>query len=202
MVTNKIEQIKKMKKKAESSRNAYFILAKKYKRYSNILHFLILLESATVAILTFSDFTLFAKVFRNIKVDTYNLIIGIIAFIVFFLTLIEEFLKLSNKSAEYEAAGKQLTTFIRYSDKVEKGKTISHDDVNYLNFYYISLSEITPIIPDKIFIKAKQTLKKKIEISKKLDENPNLIIWIFKFKRVFRNLKCQLFKRGRKNGKR
>ncbi|KOY81873.1 hypothetical protein I6G82_22895 [Lysinibacillus macroides] len=190
-----VKQVKKLRKKAENSRNAYFMLTKRYKFYSNSLHFFILVGSTIIAILTFANFDVFLPLIKDLTDSTYKLSIGLIASSVFILTVIEEFLKLSNKSSEYESSGKQLTSFIRYADSVEKRENINDEDLAQLTLYYTLICESTPIIPDKFFFKAKRQLYRKIELSKELEKNPDTILWLYKVKR-FRKEVNSLFKKG------
>lgn len=195
-----VKQIKKLKKKAENSRTAYFMLTKKYKWYSNLLHFFILVGSTIIAILTFANYDVFLPIVKELTESTYKLFIGLIASLLFILTVIEEFLKLSNKASEYESSGKQLTSFIRHADSIEKRETINEEDLAQLTLYYSLICESTPIIPDNFFLKAKRKLYRKIEISKEIENNPDIVIWIYRIKRLKKEI-TSLFKGGKTDGK-
>lgn len=193
-------QIKKLRKKAENSRNAYFMLTKKYKLFSNLLHFFVLLGSTIVAILTFADYEVFLPLVSNLTDPVYKLFIGIMASAVFVLAVMEEFLKLSKKASEYESSGKQLTSFIRHADSIEKREEIQEGDFSQLTLYYTLICESTPIIPDKYFFKAKLHLYRKISLSKEIENNPNMILWIENVKRKKTSLVSSLKKEEKKDG--
>lgn len=197
--TNKINQIKKLRKKAENSRNAYFMLSKKYRLSSSLLHFLILIGSTVVAILTFANFDVFLPLIKNLTDSVYKVVIGLLASMVFIFTVIEEFLSLSKRASEYESAGKQLTSFIRYADSIEKRTNVTGEDIDHLTLHYTLICETTPMIPDKYFLKAKRHLYRKIEISKALEQNPHMIIWLYKLKKMLIELK-KVEKNGVSNG--
>lgn len=186
---HKINQIKKLRKKAENSRNAYFMLSSRYRLYSNLLHFLMLLGSTIVAILTFANFDVFLPLIKSLTEPVYKVVIGLLASLVFIFTVIEEFLNLSKKASEYESAGKLLTSFIRYADSIEKRENVTGEDVDHLTLHYTLICETTPIIPDKYFLKAKRHLYRKIEISRALENNPYMNIWIYKLKKLLTELK-------------
>lgn len=187
--TNGINQIKKLRKKAENSRNAYFMLSKKYRLSSSLLHFLILIGSTVVAILTFANFDVFLPLIKNLTDPVYKVVIGLLASMVFIFTVIEEFLSLSKRASEYESAGKQLTSFIRYADSIEKRTNVTDEDIDHLTLHYTLICETTPMIPDKYFLKAKRHLYRKIEISKALEQNPHMILWLYKLKKMLLELK-------------
>ncbi|WNS73677.1 hypothetical protein RRV45_12185 [Bacillus sp. DTU_2020_1000418_1_SI_GHA_SEK_038] len=186
---NKINQIKKLRKKAENSRNAYFMLSKKYRLSSSLLHFLILIGSTVVAILTFANFDVFLPMIKNLTEPVYKVVIGLLASMVFIFTVIEEFLSLSKRASEYESAGKQLTSFIRYADSIEKRTNVTNEDIDHLTLHYTLICETTPMIPDKYFLKAKRHLYRKIEISTALEHNPYMILWLYKLKKMLIELK-------------
>ncbi|UPM54526.1 hypothetical protein [Gottfriedia acidiceleris] len=198
--SNKFNQIKKLRKKAENSRNAYFMLSKKYKLSSSLLHFFILIGSTVVAILTFANYDVFLPLIKSITDPVYKLFIGLLASMVFIFTVVEEFLSLSKKASEYESAGKQLTSFIRYADSIEKRTNVTDEEIDHLTLHYTLICETTPTIPDKYFLKAKRHLYRKIEISKALEHNPHLIIWFHNFKKMLLELKKPIMNEG-SNGK-
>ncbi|MFC9542971.1 hypothetical protein ACFTQ7_24500 [Lysinibacillus sp. NPDC056959] len=193
-------QIKKLRKKAEISRNAYFMLTNRFKFYSNLLHFFVLLGSTIVAILTFADYEVFLPLISNLTEPVYKLFIGLIASAVFVLAIMEEFLKLSKKTSEYESSGKQLTSFIRHADSIEKREEIQEGDLSQLTLYYTLICETTPIIPDNYFFKAKRHLYRKISLSKEIEDNPNMILWIENIKRKKNSLFSSLKKVDKKDG--
>ncbi|GAB3806613.1 hypothetical protein [Virgibacillus kimchii] len=174
--TVKVEQIKKLIRKAEVTRNAYFLLGRRYKSLNNWLHFITLISASIVAILTFANFSTFLPIFPNITEEYFKLVIAGFASLVFLLTVTEEFLSLANKVVIHETPAKQLTTFIRTANAVKGSDRITDEDIEKLTSQYTMISESAPSIPDRVFIKAKRELLVKIEISKALDDNPFLSV--------------------------
>ncbi|MCL6586940.1 MAG: hypothetical protein K6T72_10595, partial [Anoxybacillus sp.] len=64
---DKKNQIKKLRKKAELSRNAHFMIANRLKLYSNCLHSFVLIGSTVTAILTFANYDAFLPIFKNLN---------------------------------------------------------------------------------------------------------------------------------------
>lgn len=196
-----IERLRKLRDKSELLRNAHSLLCAKYKSSSKILHGLILVSSSIVAILTFADYDDFLVILNKLTDDIYKVVVGIMASIVFILTVLEEFLNLNSKASSHESAVKQLTTFIRSADALEKKKEIYNEDLEGLTTQYTMINENIPLIPDKTFFKAKQQLKRKIHISKTLDNKPFIPIWIIRLIYLYDQSSGYLFRRNKKNGK-
>lgn len=185
---DKHDQLEKLRWKAELLRNAHSMLHRKFKRYSNWLHFFILVGSSIVAILTFAGYETFLPLFPSWRDAGFKLGVGLFASLVFILTVIEEYLKLGSKVGAHENAIKQLTTFIREIEIVQKLSVITNEDMSKLVKQYTSINESIPTIPDNVFFKAKQGLKRKIEISKALDNHSFLPITLYKWYKIFEGL--------------
>lgn len=192
-----IKQLQKLKYKSELNRNAHSLLCSKYKNFSKLLHGLILVSSSVVAILTFADVEDFHVIFSSLTEDIYKFSVGLIASIVFILTVLEEFLNLNGKSSSHENAVKQLTTFIRLADATEKKNEILDEDIDGLTTQYTIVNENIPLIPDKAFFKAKQKMKRKIYISKALDDNPFVPIWVMSLIYLFKQSWIYLLKKNK-----
>lgn len=179
MKETKVKQIKELKRKAEVTRNAHFLLSSKYKLLNGWVHFFTLMSASVVAVLTFADFNVFLPVFPKLSPEDYKLWITGVASFVFLLTVAEEFLRLASKAAIHESPAKQLTTFIRTASAIQEYEVIKDEDIDRLTLQYTMICDSAPEIPDSIFYKAKQNLLRKIEISKALEKNPFMSIWIF-----------------------
>ncbi|CAM4167980.1 hypothetical protein BAMA_19270 [Bacillus manliponensis] len=177
---SKKEYLKKILRKSEVTRNAHYLLFNRYRILSNVLHAIILIGSSIVAILTFAKFTTFKPIFQKISEEGYTLFVGLFASLIFILTVIEEFGKLSDKASGHENTAKQLTSFIRNTDAIKKLPEISEEDIDKVTMQYNMINENALSLTDKAFYKAKQRLFIKIEISKELEKNPFLFIWLFK----------------------
>lgn len=175
------KQVEKLSRKAEVTRNAHSILHRRFKRYSSWLHFFILIGSSIIAILTFAGYETFLPLFPHWTDAGYRLGVGIFASVIFILTVVEEYLKLASRVSAHEHAIKELTTFIRNADVVRNKDQIGDKDITDLVAQYTNINSSIPSIPDEVFYKAKQGLKRKIEISKMLDSNPFMSIRMYKW---------------------
>lgn len=178
-----IEQLKKIKKKSEICRQAYSLLHNFYAKFSGILHLLILIFSCFIATLTFADYSVFNPIFKNLTEGIYKLISGGVAGLIFSLIIVEESFKPGNLAKEYSSAVKLYTELIRNIHYAIETENIEDDEARKIIEKYNFISGIVPLIPDKIFKKAKKSLIIKIEISKLLDKNPYECIWIYKLKK-------------------
>jgi hypothetical protein len=183
------KEIKNLKKKAEQSRQMQFSLSKKANIFNKILHSFALIGSSITAILTFAEFSTFIPWFSWLTDGNYKLIIGFFAGLIFIITILEEYLGLGQKAATHETVGKHLTTFIRVVSKMEAYETLTQDELDKAVSEYNSIHESAPIIPDRVFLKEKQRLLIKIEISKQLEETPHMSIHLYllkmKLKQIF-----------------
>ncbi|MFS0596650.1 SLATT domain-containing protein [Peribacillus frigoritolerans] len=178
---NEKNQIVKLKRKANLSRNAHFMLAKRFNIYNGFLNFSILVGSTIIAILTFANYDTFIPILKYLTEDLYKLFVGIFASSIFILTVADYFLKLGRSSSQHEHTGKQLTTFIRHADAIANLKRATEDDVTRLTMQYAMINEAAPSIPNKFFIKAKKDLHERIEISKILEKHPFTNVLLLKF---------------------
>ncbi|MGN4396795.1 SLATT domain-containing protein [Bacillus cereus group sp. MYBK65-1] len=174
------EQINKLRKKANLSRNAHFMVASRYRAYHIFFQFIIITGSTIIAILTFANYDIFLPVTQNLTEEKYKLFVGVFASIIFIFTVIEGFLKFGEKVAKHENMGKQLTTFIRNADPIENSKLLNEDNVTQLTIHYNMLNESAPTIPTRFIIKAKKELHQRIEISEILEVKPFTNVFFFK----------------------
>ncbi|MBK5458035.1 SLATT domain-containing protein [Peribacillus sp. TH27] len=180
-IENKINQIEKLKRKANLSRNTHFMLSKRLNIYNGFLNFSILVGSTIIAILTFANYDTFIPTFKYLTEDTYKLFVGTFASLIFILTVADYFLKLGERASQHEYTGKQLTTFIRQADAISSFKSEHEDDVTRLTMQYTMLNEAAPSVPSKFLIKAKKDLHERIEISKILEKYPFTNVLFLKF---------------------
>ncbi len=172
METNYIKEIKKLEKKAEVNRACYSDLHKLYNVLDKLVNILVIITSAIVAILTFADVEYFRVIFKSISKENFTLFVGILASIVFIVTLIQQYLSLSTKSEGYEIAVKKYTNFIRDISSIKNEKNIEKEKYNIILEEYKKINEENPVIPDYIFLRAKSKLHQKIQISKYIDKYP------------------------------
>ncbi|UTR12732.1 hypothetical protein MM300_10855 [Evansella sp. LMS18] len=169
-------ELKKIKSKAEKSRQAHFDLAEKKSLLRDILHYITLILSSFVAILTFADYQRFLPIIPNLTQDNFVLGVGFLASFVFLLTVTEEFKRWGEEAQQHLYTGKQLTSLIRDCDSLIKNESLLEGAVTNIREKYILINELSPPIPDKEFLKAKQRYLNKRAISEYLDEHPHLTV--------------------------
>ena len=172
MVKNYVNEIKKLNKKAEVNRACYSDLHKLYKLLDNLINIVVIISSAIVAILTFADIEYFRIIFKYINQESFTLLVGILASIIFIITLVQQYLNLSTKSDDSEIAIKRITNFIRDTSSLKNEENIDEKKFNQILEDYKKINEENPVIPDYIFIRAKSKLNQKIQISRYIDKYP------------------------------
>ena len=172
MVKNYVNEIKKLNKKAEVNRACYSDLHKLYKLLDNLINIVVIISSAIVAILTFADIEYFRIIFKYINQESFTLLVGILASIIFIITLVQQYLNLSTKSDESEIAIKIIIYFIRDISSLKNEENIDEKKFNQILEDYKKINEENPVIPDYIFIRAKSKLNQKIQISRYIDKYP------------------------------
>lgn len=175
-------ELKKLLKKSEVSREAHFMIANTLKFRSKALHSFILIASSIVAILTFSSYESFTLLIPGLNEEAFKLGAGILASLTFILAVMEEYVNWREASQKHEDAGRQLTSLIREGGGLIKSESLSPTNLESFRSKYIMLHESFPSIPNKFFLKSKQKNLMKIAISKELDTDPFLPIWLFKLK--------------------
>lgn len=172
MEKNYVDEIKKLNKKAEVNRACYSDLNKLYKVLDKSINIFVIISSAIVAILTFADIEYFRIVFQNINKESFTLFVGILASIIFIITLIQQYLDLATKCDESDKAIKIITNFIRDTSSLKNEDHIDNKKYNKVLEEYKKINEESPVIPDFIFIRAKSKLHQKIQISRYIDKYP------------------------------
>lgn len=172
MGKNNVDEIKKLNKKAEVNRACYSDLHKLYKVLDESINIFVIISSAIVAILTFADIEYFRIIFKYVNQESFTLFVGILASIIFIITLIQQYLNLSTKSGESERAIKRITNFIRDTSSLKNEENIDNNKFNEILEEYKKINEENPVIPDFIFIRAKSKLYQKIQLSRCIDKYP------------------------------
>ncbi|OMD44050.1 hypothetical protein [Paenibacillus odorifer] len=188
MTLQLIDEVKQFKKKAEQNRQMHFSISRRANFLNRTLHAMVLIGSSATAILTFAEYSTFIPWFPLLKDDDYKLFIGLVAGGVFIISILEEYFRLGEKAVSHETIAKQLTSFIRSASVIEALEEISKEDVEKIDNDYSRIHENAPTIPDKVFIKEKQRLKIKIDISKKLESTPHMSTLFYRIKMKFKQL--------------
>ena len=159
-------ELKKLLKKSEVSREAHFMIANTLKFRSKALHSFILIASSIVAILTFSSYESFTLLIPGLNEEAFKLGAGILASLTFILAVMEEYVNWREASQKHEDAGRQLTSLIREGGGLIKSESLSPTNLESFRSKYIMLHESFPSIPNKFFLKSKQKNLMKIAIFK------------------------------------
>lgn len=166
------EEIRKLLRKAEVCRQCHSHLYIKYSRLHKLLHGIVIIFSSLVAILTFADYNNFKIIISNLSKEYFNFSIGVFAFFVFLISLIEEYVNFQGIAQENSNSMDNFTNFIREASVYKNKDFVTNEEYKFILDKYKFINEVSPQIPDKVFIKSKKKLLEKIEISKMIDKYP------------------------------
>lgn len=200
MINNSLEKVREFKKKAEQNRQMHFSISRNANFLNKTLHALALIGSSSTAVLTFADYKTFLPWIPDLADNEFKLAIGVFAGSVFILTILEEYFRFGEKAASHETVGKQLTSFIRNASILEEQGEITEENIEKLANEYNIIHENAPIIPDRVFLREKQRLRIKIEISKQLETTPHMNIRFYRWKMKFKQFNA-LYSRSEDNGR-
>ncbi|NPE28133.1 SLATT domain-containing protein [Methanococcoides sp. SA1] len=173
------KEIKQLEDKANMMRDMHSYQFQKYEYISKVFSLVIIVLSAIVSILAIADPTIFS-IDRN-YVDNFRNLIAILAFIIFLISLYDKIYGINEKAGKHEQAVKVMTDFIVECNNIRKleidscGKDEIKLKVDSLQTQYSLINQMNPfpVISDEDFVKAKKKHLLKVEISKKLSNNPH-----------------------------
>jgi hypothetical protein len=160
-----INQIKKIKARAEITRSAHANLGKRYGFISKAIKIVLLIGSTTSTTLIFT---------KNFNEEIYVLIAGVFSLTLFIVSLIELVLNYEKNAETHNQAVTLFTSLIRDLNRAQEIKTIDEKTLETLQDKYDWIYESSPWIPDKYFLEAKRRFKIKKDIKKALDDEVNL----------------------------
>lgn len=114
------EEVIKLIQKAETTRQCHSYLYSVNLIWHRIVRCLLIVLSSTVAILTFANYTTFTLIFKELTEGKFVLSVGLLASLVFILTLVEEFLHFHRNSILRKEAVNRYTNFINLASKYKK----------------------------------------------------------------------------------
>lgn len=186
-------ELKQLEDKANMMRDMHSYQFQKYEWVSKSFSLIIIVLSAIISVLAIADPTIFSidKTFVN----SFRNFIAILAFIIFLISLVDKIYGINEKAGKHEQAVKVMTDFIVDCNNLRKleidscGKEEIKVKVDSLQSQYSLINQINPFptVSDENFIRAKKKHLIKVEISKKLSNNPHEEIGDYVNKRLLTN---------------
>lgn len=172
------EEIKKLEDTANMMRDMHSYRFQKYESISEYFSLLIIGLSAIVSLLAIADPSVFFL--KGDHINFFRNIISLLAFAIFLFSLFDKIFGYNEKAVKHEQAVKVLTDFIVKCKDFRKLEIESCGEekvklkVNSLHSLYSLINQTSPFpaISDQDFIKGKKRHLMKVDISKKLSENP------------------------------
>jgi len=172
-----LNYIKKLRNKAEITRNAHSYSRWAFGTIAISLKAIIIGGSTIATTLVFSNYSIFNDVLKaifNIEINTsiFIVITGILTLLVFILSLMELVLNYDKRAGRHDQAVKQLTVIIRDMTKTKDTGIIDDSNIEFFNKEYNSINKACPTIPDLFFIRSKKKYLEKRAMSIELETNP------------------------------
>lgn len=185
IVKNCIKEVKNLEKKAGLSREICAYQHRKYKRITNLLSLIILLSSTFIALLSVADPAIMQSLpFLPLEQQVTRNIVALLGFFVLVASFSDKVLGLTKAMNESEQGMKLLTEFIRDChtfrdvwskdcDEIRAGQALKSTKKQYNHLNQIlspnSVSNLT-------FLRIKKAYKQKVQVSKMLDDDPDINI--------------------------
>lgn len=175
-------EVKNLEKKAEMTRSIHVFCSNKCKFW--IDSFLVLTVILTILIALLSLVVPQLITFNNTDESIFAIIIAIASLAILFLSVSDRIFGLNERYASHIQGVKLLTDFIRECHQFRHVDIIKQDEnknlakLNELRNDYSHINHWLPMAntSDREFLKCKQDLFLKIEVSKKLETDPHLNI--------------------------
>jgi len=104
--------------------------------------------------------------------NSFTLFTGVLASLTFIFSLLALVFNFSGKAETNLRSAKHYTRFIKDFSAMKNKDLVSEENFIHAKDNYTYIADNSPLIPDKVFLKCKQKLLIKIEISKVLDKCP------------------------------
>lgn len=174
--------VQDLERKANISREIHVYSSKKCKLWINLALILTIILTLVITFLSLAG-PLLLPLNDNGK-NVFGIIIAIAGLSVLFLSVSDRIFGLNERYATHNQGVKLLTDFIRDCHQFrhvglkEQGEGENLVRLDALQREYSQLNQMLPIndISDREFLKCKQNCYLKVEVSKKLDEDPHLDI--------------------------
>jgi hypothetical protein len=173
-----ITEITNLKRKTALMQFCHGELATAYASYDKTHSICVALLAGLAAIITSAESRL---ILFEVEEGVLSGIAALITLVLFFVTLLRYEMQLSAKAGEHSSSLKSYTRFLRRLDMtletLENKKTSEIEQISKdLANDYSDISDASPKIPSRQFIKLKQKHLQNIAVSRKLDTNPFLSI--------------------------
>lgn len=180
-----IKEVKKLEDKAELSREVCAYQYKKYNWISSILSLLILLFSASIALLSVADHAILVALpfLPHEQQNTRNLI-ALLGFLILVISFSDKILGLTEAMNKSEQGVKLYTNFIRDCHTFRDVGSKDCDEaaaglkLESIKEQYSHLNQILSLntVSNMTFLKIKKSYKLKIKVSKMLESDPDIKI--------------------------
>lgn len=172
-----MEEIKHHYRVTDMLLTAHSVLRDRYNKYALVTDILLLFVSIVLCASTFIDPAISLKL--GLGRDTLQIIFGICSIIIFFISLVVQRVDWKQKSERHNQA---VDALIRMKNDcrelIKSGDEASKEEVKRQCQICAWTLGTLPKIPDNQFVRLKAIHKRKVELSKLIDENPGCNVFI------------------------
>ena len=178
-------ELKKIFRISDMLCTAHNVERDRFRRWSRRLDVILMLTSLYLLSMAFIDPAL-ENSLRPANVDT-KLWTGVIAFAVFGFSVVQLLVDWKGRADAHNRSFRMYAaTKSGCAELLNTAGPISQEDYNRVRAPYDMASEVGFHIPDDRFLRLKQLHKKKVYISRELDNRPFMSLWIERCKLLYR----------------
>lgn len=179
-------QLRKIAGKIDQFTTAHSIMRDSLRRKSGIISGITLFSSAAVTFLAIASDNIKEALLPNAVNSDY--LLSTLAFVILCGSLAELQFKWRDRAAEHaEAASSFARLKLLFSREAALGADETQQGYVGLKTAYDNVCDMAVKLPDRQFIKLKAAHRRKIELSKYIDEHPHGSIWLTKLKLKWRD---------------
>ncbi len=191
---NDLEKLEKIKDTADMMVSAHAFLKERYRLWSILSDVFLFSCTVLLCVVAFADQSLLVRFLGS----DFNIYVGIFAIVAFVYSFVASNLDWKVKAERHKSAfEKYLELKFECADilqRANKGENVAIE--RFMEKYQTSTPMIMSV-PEKYFLRCKKHHKRKVAISKYLDQHPGTSICLFKLKLWF----SDNFKRNEAGGK-
>ena len=176
---NDLEKLEKINKRADMMVSAHALLKEQYLHWSILSDVFLFSCTVLLCVIAFADQSLLVRFLGS----DFNVYVGIFSLIAFVYSFVAGNLDWKVKGERHKAAfEKYLELKFESSEVLERAKKGEYVEIERFVEKYQTSTPMIISVPEKYFLKCKKHHKRKITISKHLEQNPGTSISLFKLK--------------------
>ncbi len=181
------KEVERIRRVSDMLVSMHSMLRDEYSRKSTFVDCSLFGSSIILVALVFMD-PLLLLGWLPLSATASRILLGVFALLTFFISLVIYRVDWKSKSELHKYAAELYSNIKLECQEILATFEIAFDiDIQRLLIRYKYLGQICAAIPESSFLRLKNKHKTKVAISKYLDDNPGVCLWLFKLKLWFVN---------------